>query len=98
MVSTRMKIIQPALLCLIALPLASCGGMGQAAGSLLKTPWNLLKGMTTAVGRTVAQNDSAAPGDGAAIAARGRAIQKQGDYRGRESGASGDGAAIVSQR
>lgn len=91
-----MKSIKPALLCLVAMPLSSCG-IGQAAGSLLKTPFNLLKGMTSAVGRTVSQND--APGSNeAAVAARGQAIQQKGDYRGHFPGAASTESSIVSQR
>lgn len=91
-----MKSIKPALLGLVALPLSSCG-VGQAAGSLLKTPWNLLKGMTSAVGRTVSQNEAPASTE-AAIAARGQAIQQKGDYRGRFPGAASTEGSIVSQR
>ena len=91
-----MKSIKPALLCLIALPLSSCG-VGQAAGSLLKTPWNLLKGMTSAVGRTVTQNEAPATTE-AAIAARGRAIEQKGGYRGHSPGAASTGSGMVTQR
>lgn len=90
-----MKSIKPALLCLIALPLSSCA-VGQAAGSLLKTPFNLLKGMTSAVGRTVTQNEAPATTE-AAIAARGQAIQQKGDYRGHSPGAASTGSGIVTQ-
>jgi hypothetical protein len=91
-----MKMTKPALLCLIALPLSGCAA-GKAAGSLLKTPWNLLKGMTSAVGRTVTQNE-AQPAADAAIAARGRSIEQKGEHRGHGAGAQMDGGSTVAQR
>jgi hypothetical protein len=75
------------LTCLaLALPLASCGALGNGAGKLLSTPLQLLKGMTNAVGRTaglVSQTDAApAPDSPAAVEERARAVGARGDYSG----------------
>lgn len=70
--------------CVLALGLTSCGALTGAAGSLIRAPMTLLKGMSGAVGRSagiVGQADfSPELQSSEAIAKRGAEIQDRGPH------------------
>ena len=70
--------------CFLAFGLTSCGALTGAAGSLIRAPMTLLKGMSGAVGRSagiVGQADTTPePSSTEAIAKRGAEIQSQGPH------------------
>lgn len=67
--------------CFLSLGLTSCSALGGAAGSLIRAPMTLLKGMSGAVGRSFSQTDTdPEPSSSEAIAKRGAEIQSQGPH------------------